>query len=712
MRSLKKSLMAIAVASSAMPLVAQDMALEEVIVTAQKRAQNVQDIPVTINVVDGSALDSFSIRNTNDLADSVPGLTIQHTPQNLSNISMRGLGTGAGQESYDQSVGLFIDGVWAGRIREFQAALFDVERIEVIKGTQNSLLGKNTSLGAINVLSRRPGDTLSGYVQADYEVEFESVYATAAVDIPTSIGNFRIAVNQVNEEGYVSNQTTGNKVPEREQSTVRLGASFEFGDNGDLWLSYQYDDLSILGDTFQVVADDAGLIASMDPTAEVGLDDSKTAWTSFSDHGDANDEQDAQRAVADYQHSFGEYTVNSLTAFSEYDNERNTDSDFINVDYLNTAYTSEYQQFSQEFRLASPAGQTFEYVAGLFYLNSELEYTNTTEFAFPPPFTIGPLPLDGETLKTYDQDTEVWSVFGQGTFNFSEDWRLTLGLRYTDEEKEVVWGNEHVRPAVALFIISPPVDPTPLNRTEDNLDGSINLQYDFDDQVMGYASWARGSKSGGFALSVASPDDAEYDTEEAETTEVGLKMSLADGAALLNLSGFYTEIDNFQVVTFIGTGFLTSSIPAETYGAEFEGQWAVSPGFLLGASATLAHAEEVDTGLRLPQAPKWSASVNARYDYELGSSDLLLRTEAVLNHRDEQYQQAGERSLDGPLTLLNLRLALMPEAGNWELALMGRNLLDQVSSFGFTFPIFGDEDTPMGSLNRPRTVAIQARYNF
>jgi iron complex outermembrane receptor protein len=120
---------------------AQNPSLEEVIVTAQKRVENVQDIPVTINVVSGDHLDSFTIRNTNDLADAVPGLTVQHTPQNLFNISMRGLGTGAGQESYDQSVGLFIDGIWAGRVREFQAALFDIERVEVIKGTQNSLLG-------------------------------------------------------------------------------------------------------------------------------------------------------------------------------------------------------------------------------------------------------------------------------------------------------------------------------------------------------------------------------------------------------------------------------------------------------------------------------------------------------------------------------------------------------------------------------------------
>ncbi len=148
---------------------AQQTILEEIIVTAQKRVENVQDIPVTISVVTGETLDIFSIRDTNDLANSVPGLVIQATPQNLSQITIRGLGTGAGGESLDQSVGLFIDGIWAGRLREFQAALFDVERVEVIKGTQSTLLGKNTSLGANSILSRRPHDEFGGHIEGDFE---------------------------------------------------------------------------------------------------------------------------------------------------------------------------------------------------------------------------------------------------------------------------------------------------------------------------------------------------------------------------------------------------------------------------------------------------------------------------------------------------------------------------------------------------------------
>ena len=217
---------------------------------------------------------------------------------------------------------------------------------------------------------------------------------------------------------------------------------------------------------------------------------------------------------------------------------------------------------------------------------------------------------------------------------------------------------------------------------------------------------------------MATPDEAEYETEEAETTELGIKMNLAGGAAIVNASLFYTEIENFQVISFVGTAFETFTVPAQTQGVELEGQWAVSQGFTLGASATYADAEEMDSGMRLPYAPEWSASVNALYEIPWQRDRLVWRIGGVLNYRDEQYMQAGERSLDDALTLLDLRLALASADNSWELALMGRNLLDEESSFGFDFPFFGGrEDIPVGaatigSLNRPRTIALQARYNF
>jgi iron complex outermembrane recepter protein len=702
---------------------AQNNVLEEVIVTAQKRVENVQDIPVTINVVTGEELDIFSIRDTNDLANSVPGLVIQATPQNLSQITVRGLGTGAGGESLDQSVGLFIDGVWAGRLREFQAALFDVERVEVIKGTQSTLLGKNTSLGAISILSRRPDDEQGGFVEGDYEFEYGSTYAGGALNLPTEFGNYRIAFNEVDEEGYVDNKTTDNKVPERQQSTMRIGAAYDVTADGNLWLSYQYDDLKIHGDTFQPDNDATGFLAGMDPSANIGIDKTKNAWTSYSDSGDADDKQDSHRALIQYDHAFGEYQLTSLTGWSKYNNDRLTDSDFMSVNYLTTSYESDYEQTSQELRLTSPVGERLEYVAGVFYLDSDMHYSSILDASFPPPYTLSGLPLDSASQINYKQDTEVWSLFGQGTLHIVDNWHVTLGLRYTDEQKDVVWGRSRLRlgvpgSIVIADVLAPVVEPTNLNRGEDNLDGSINIQYDFNQDSMGYMSWARGSKSGGFTTEVALPEDAEYETEEADTTELGMKMNLAGGAALLNASLFYTEIENFQIVTFVGTAFITETVPAESTGVEVEAAWAVAEGFTLGASATYADAEQKDTQQQVPYSPKWATSLTAHYEYPWHSAELVWLVDSAVNYRDKQYMGRGELNEDGALTLLDLRIALAAADNSWELALLGRNLLDQKTSFSFDFPAFGGRDdvpvgaATIGSLNRPFTIALQARYNF
>lgn len=714
--------LALLLVTSAAVTPARATVLEEVIVTAQKRTENVQDIPVTINVLDGEALDVFNIRDTNDLANSVPGLVIQETPQNLSQVTVRGLGTGSAGESLDQSVGLFIDGIWSGRIREFQAALFDVERVEVIKGTQNTLLGKNTSLGAISIISRRPEETLGGYLQADYEFEYESAYSSGAINVPTELGTYRLAFNYVDEQGYVDNKTTGNEVPEREQSTVRLGAAYAVGDIGELLLSYQYDDLEIHGDTFQPDNDATGFLASMDPSADIGIDKTKHAWTSYSGSGDADDEQDSHRAIVQYDQSIGDFQLTSLTGWSKYDNDRLTDSDFLSVDYLTTTYDSDYEQFSQELRIASPGGERLDYVAGLFFLDSDMDYSTVLDSSFPPPFLLSGLPLDSASQKDFSQDTQVWSLFGQGTFAITERWRATVGLRYTDEEKDVDWSRTRLRLGIPGSIIladllAPVVPETNLNRQEDNLDGSLNIQYDFHEEIMGYASWARGSKSGGFTTEVALPEDAEYDTEEADTAEIGVKTTLADGAAMLNASVFYTDIDNFQVITFVGTAFVTETVPAESTGVEVEARWTPVDRLFLGASATYADAEQTDTDERLPYSPEWAASFDVHYEIPWPGAGLSWRLDGAVNYRDDQYMSRGELNEDGALTLVDLRIALAEAGDRWEVAILGRNLLDQASSFGFDFPGFGGLEVPVGaatigSLNRPLTVSLQARYNF
>lgn len=721
--------------------------LEEVLVVAQKREETVQEIPLTVTVIDGEALSQFSINNTTDLARSVPGLVLEPAPQGLSLPKIRGLGTGTGTENVDQSVGLFIDGVWSGRPRDLQAALFDVARIEVVKGTQTSQLGKNTSLGAILVMSSRPEDESGAYVSGDYDFELDSTILSGVANLATNFGNYRLAMNLVDEKGYVDNRLAGGDDPAREQNSLRLSGSWELGDRAGLFASYTYDDRDVTGMQFEVSGDPQGWYQDLTGDTDIKLNNKSKTWNTYGNSGRDSDKQDSHRVVVELTYDVSEeMEFVSLTGYSEYDNDpRYYDADFSALEFLQQNKDSSFEQFSQEFRIGSTAFDSrLDYVAGLYYLDNNLENREETSTLTNPAFLPVQLPLYAATGPTdafseYEQDVESWSVYGNGAIQLTDRWRLTLGIRYTDETRKLKdWVAEYLvdetffylgidpengvfagpvfsdlLPADTFFqVVSAPHPAVNLKRDEDNVDGSVNLQYDFSDAGSVYASWARGSKSGGFTTSAA-PEDSEFDTEEADTIEVGVKSELLDGSLRLNAALFYTEIDNFQNVRFVGDGFLTETIPVETQGVEFEGMWAASQNLVLALAATYADAENTDTDLTPTGAPEWAASFTMAHSWDV-SSDYYVRTNAVVNYIGDRYTQSGETYEAPEITLVDLRVAVAPTGDQWELALMARNLFDeQKLAYGFDMPFYGEAyGTSIGSYNRPRTVSIQARYNF
>lgn len=749
-RDLTKRTLSTAVAAASMLLCTQSYGqgmLEEIIVTAQKRTESVQEIPLTVAVVTGDTLEQFSINNASDLARSVPGLEIEPAPQGLHAPRIRGLGTGVGAENVEQSVGLFIDGIYSGKPRDLQSAMFDVGRVEVIKGTQTSQLGKNTSLGAILIYSNRPEDENGGYAQAEYDFELGSTIFTGAGNLATDFGNYRLAVSLVDEEGYVENQRVGGDDPAREEYSVRLSGQWDIGSKVELYASYTYDDREVTGMSFEVSEDSQGWYEGLTGDTDTRLNNERKTWTNLANDGKDFDEQESHRAVIELAYDISDsLDFISLTGYSEYDNTRRFDSDFSTLDYADSFRDSDFDQFSQEFRFNGAAfNGLMDYVAGFYYMENHFKNYQGDSFeqvAFLPlqsPLYAASGPSSGAI--NYEQDIETWSVYANGALNLGERWRLTVGLRYTDETKDLEnWSTEWFEDESSFYLgidpengifaplppaalppgtpptffqaASPPFDSTDRSHDEDNVDGSINLQYAFSDAGNVYASWARGSKGGGYSTS-AGPDSEPFDTEEAETTELGFKSELLGGGLRLNAALFYTEIDNFQSVVWTGTTFDSAAIPVESKGMEFESMWAATDSLTLALSATYADAENTDTDESLQGAPEWSAALSVDHSLALGS-DFELRTNAQVNYRGDIYTQTGETYEAPAITLVDLRVALAPVNSQWELAVMARNLFDeQKFAFGFAMPLVGDffgVDT--GSYNRPRTVAIQARYNF
>jgi len=728
--------------------------LEEIIVTAQKREQSLKDVPATVSALSEENLKDFGIDSLFEVAALVPGMVFSRAPDDGLALTLRGLGTPARTQSFDQSVALFLDGMFVGKGRMYSAAFFDVERMEVIKGTQSTLLGKNTSLGAISIITRKPGDELSANASVSREFENGGWSLDGGVDIPVSdLLKVRIAGHYVDQDGWVENVLTGEDVPADEETSLRITTAFTPNDVFDATLVYQYSDSERRGNGFQYV--DTGNYFPADVLAVMGemrLDDKKAAICPECPGGESFHDTETDSLSLTMNWGLGELTLTSVTSFAQYDLLFFDDFDFgaaiDEVTYAifdpgtvvpystNFRRVEEYEQFSQELRLTSGVGEAIEYMAGLFYFNSdwqssEEQYWRTPNFPPPAPGQI----FNGPFTNNFDQETETISVFAQITSNFSDSLRGTLGLRYTDEQKDVVFERVQGTPATLWnSVINPPFD-SPLEFNDSFVNGNINLQYDVTDTAMLYASYGLGSKTGGFAESAevnsANPalsvgeNGARVATEEAQTFEFGAKLTLLDGSANLNVALFRTNIDNFQETSFLVTGdqalFLTRNVDVESEGVELDGQWQVSDAFRVLGGVTYADSVNSDDGQKLAQAPEYTGNLGFLYEVSL-TDELYFSASGFARYRDEMVSQINETFPSESLTTYDLNLAVADAEDRWRVALIGTNITNEVAA-DFSGPPAGPVGAMFGAPpgengirseapSALRTIRLQLDYSF
>ena len=732
--------------------------LEEIVVTAQKRAESVQDIPITVNVLAGEALTDFGVDTLFKLAELAPGMVFSRAPDDGLALTLRGLGTPARTQSFDQSVALFLDGSFLGKGRMYSSAFFDVERIEVIKGTRSTLLGKNTSLGAISIVSKKPGNEFGGHVQTSAEFENGGWAADAAVDIPAGATlAFRLAARYKDQDGWVKNTLTGADVPADEETGLRAIAAWTPSAALDVTVSYQVTDSERTGNGFQYV-DNGGYFTpqSLEIYGESRLNDKKAALCPECPGGESFHDTEVALAGLTVNWQAGRHTVTSIASRASYDLHFFDDFDFGNafdettylilepgaVDRYSTYFerAEDYQQFSWELRLANESGERFEYLAGLFYFAGDWESSEAQFFRTPnfPPPGGGPSGqiFNGPFINRFDQETETWSLFGQVTAHFTDRWRGALGLRYTDEHKDVIFERVQGSPATVWnTVINPPFYADDLQLNDDFINGNLNVQWDAADNTMFYAAYGLGSKTGGFAESaeVGSGDPSigvdgggsRVETEEARTCELGAKMTLADGAAALNVALFYTEVEDFQETSFqvseAGAQFLTRNVEVESAGIEFDGLWQASEAWRLIAAATFADATHSDDGAKLAQAPEWTGHIGARFEAQI-TSGMRFSATGYVRYRDDMVSQIDETFPSDSVTTVDLNLSLIDVDEVWSLSLVGANLSDATAT-DFSSPpaapvgaLFGapagDRGITAEAPGPLRTIRLQARYNF
>ena len=690
-------------------------ALEEVVVTAQKREQSLQEVPISLSVVGGDMLENMGVRDFNDLAEFIPNFFVQDTPGNYA-IYIRGMGSTAGNLAFEQTVGLFIDGVYAGKSRQFQNPFMDVERIEVLRGPQGALVGKNSSAGAVNVVTRLPTAEADVSIRTAYEFEGETFNALGILSGALGDGVYgRLAASVTDTgRGHTRNEALGGYEKQVEDSILRGSLLWEVNDALEVVAKAEVGRSRIDGNSYETLSQGERL-------------DYRRAVQGFPGLGerDSND-TDSSNLTLTVNYSVNEYTITSITGYSAYDFDKFIDSDFTAASLFGSTFAEDFRQLSQEIRLISPEGGRFDYALGAYFHTNDYDLDQSSELSFGP--------FNGLTARFFEQENEVYSIYAQGTVYVTDSIRVSASGRQTEDDKEA----EQARVIEGTVLPSWLATPLSGDRSESEFDVSLTLQWDINADVMVYGTWAEGSKAGGFvgAQANTTPETFEFEPETADTWEIGIKGQVPGSALMFNAAYFYTEYENLQVSTWDAdsSSFITANAAASTSeGFEADAIWSPLESVVFKGSLAYLDAKydsfvgadclwnnpgcDVTTndisGTRLPRSSRWNGTLNVIYEQPL-STGIRLDVDLGLIYNSERYlvENLTPQGRQPGYTKVNLRVAIAEQNDKWNIALVGRNLTDETTfSHAFGTPL-GAPGTYTYLVDTPRTVALQAEYRF
>jgi iron complex outermembrane receptor protein len=697
-------------------------ALEEVLVTASKRTQSLQDVPMSVGAFTDQQIQDAGINNADDLSVLTPSLTIttNQSPFTAA-IRIRGIGTSQSDIALEPSVGLFVDDVYLGRSGLGMSDLTDIERIEILQGPQGTLYGKNTNAGAISIFTKKPNmQEFEGYAEAtvgDYDLR--RLMLAASGPIAENLA-FRLSGNVHERDGYLEN-SVGDDLNGADDWNLIGKLLWEPSDSISLLLnaSHVERDSSCCGadsvqtDAFNALLEEAGLPADKnDPfDYEIAVDVDNVFES----------EADAVSLVVDYEQEWG--SIKSITAWNDYETKRNADVDRSPLDIIFQANAlNSGDSFSQELRFTSATGGVVDYQVGLFYYDSTTDGGEGGPFTFlgddillaAPQFAFLAAPGD-EIAADVTLETENVAIFGQTTWHISERWRLTGGLRWTDETKDAdinVVVNS-TAPSVAVGTSFFNLATTPID------DWLINASFDVMEDVMLYAGVSTGSKSGGFNTVNGATDEREFDDESTTSYELGIKSMLLDSRVRLNAAMFRMEIEDFQFQqqqeSGIGTT-VSNQAEVETSGLDIEIQAQALPNLTLAAGLQYLWDYQITDGPQKGEDLRFTAelsgNLSATLVLPLADGGVYIRADYSYmdDHLTDTNTGAALRPQDTQnRSLLNARIGFRND--NWNVALWGKNLTEDeyAALTAATLPINGVDAY---FLAPPRTYGMTLRYDF
>ena len=746
----------------ALPAGAQEMPeglvlLEEIIVTAQKREQSLQDVGIAVTAFTGDQLKELGVVNSTDVAAMTPGLnyTIPNAESSQINFFLRGVGLNDFADANENPVAVYVDDIYRPAMGGLSFQLFDVDRVEVLRGPQGSLFGRNTTGGLVHYLTRRPTQELDGYLEVAGG-EFNEVKLEGAIG-----GGFgdnaagRLSVARHKHDGYTENRlgpdyNETDAIALRGQLALTPTAGFDalvnayYSDNDAAVGAWQHQATKLaangdsipLGPNEQTISVDClpdGVSDANDMRPAPGADCFGYRDTDGDPHAGDYD-RDGRVKVETVGASLtlnwrmnDSVTLTSITGFQNVDRLQSEDTEAGPLPLIMPTFRAETETFTQELRAAG-GSERFRWLVGLYYFDNKVDGH----------YSLDLLNLDFVNFEAnYVQDTESMALFGQVEFSLSEDWTLIAGLRGAFEEKKLDYLNLDTSgfftnviglPNNVAFDFDADSVGGLAEHDENNLSGKLELDWRPGEDLLLYGSLSRGVKSPGFNVGFLDQtflfgsntvQTIPYGEETLTSYELGFKSSFAGGRARLNGSAFYYDYKDFQTFRFEQLNQVIFNADAEMLGGELELQASPAVGWdlVLGLAALDPKAKDIPSPLggsfnRTPvAAPKFSATALLRYEWPALGGKLAVQAWGSWQSSVYYDIQNVAVSKQGGYGLGNLRLSYSDAAERWEVAAFVHNITDEeYLSYTFDFTAtFGFNQLAYG---KPRWAGVSFRYNI
>jgi iron complex outermembrane receptor protein len=709
-----------------------DQQLERIMVTAQKRVQSTQEVPISVATLGGEKLDAIfsSGDDIQALAVKVPGLYAESSNGRAApRFYIRGLGNTDFDLAASQPVSVIMDDVVMENVILKSFPLFDVEQVEVIRGPQGTLFGRNTTAGIVKFSTAKPRQDFDGYTKLSL-----GNYGTRNLEAAVGSGltdelSARVSLLSQHRDHYINNSFSNEKDV--------MGGFDETA--GRLQFLYEQDSVSALLNVHGRKLDGTSsmfrrnVFTPGSNKLNGNYDRDNVAY----DSGNNFQKYDSSGASLKLDVDLNEMTFTSVTAHEQADGKGRSDVDGGNTETgpglsdPNLAVTedqlNDLKQLTQEFRLASDSKDALEWQVGAFYFDSSFGVTSIDGFF-------------GTTQVFHDNQS--WAVFGQSTYDLTSNWDVTAGIRYTHDKKSFYVGQQNIgSPGLADGF--PRVQTyAPIERSDGQISWELATNYRLTEQTSVYGRLANGFRAQSIqGRNVAFEEDpTTADSETIQSVEVGAKSDLLDNSLRLNGAVFYYNIDDMQLSAVGGALNGNSLINADKgtgYGFEIDADWRVLANLTLGGGFSYNHTELKDPtkkvglcgskmctaldktetvngkvlayfdGNPFPQAPKTILTLNARYDYPVSSGEIYLYTDVAVQGKTNLFlYESVEFQTDNNMEA-GLRLGYQNYEGNYEVALYGRNITDEDNVKGAI-----DFANLTGFVNEPRMIGIEFKKNF